>query len=208
MPVDATPETFKQLTSEGSVFVDFWGPRCQPCLAMMPTIKDLEEDAGGAVRVVKVDSTQNRDVCRELRVFGLPTYILMRDGEELERLSGEVSKQQVEEAFVAKLASIHPQTASIGESLSEKTGISEIDKRVLPFPEPRRIRDREHVRHVIKQPCLVCGRRPPDPHHLRFAQSRALGRKVSDEFTVPLCRAHHREVHRYGEKDRGGGRRE
>src|SRR5262249_53944800 len=108
--------------------------------------------------------------------------------------------QQVEEAFAAKLASIHPQTASIGESLSEKTGISEIDKRVLPFPEPRRIRDREHVRHVIKQPCLVCGRRPPDPHHLRFAQSRALGRKVSDEFTVPLCRAHHREVHRYGDE--------
>jgi hypothetical protein len=109
--------------------------------------------------------------------------------------------QQVEEAFAAKLASIHPQTASIGESLSEKkTGISEIDKSVLPFPEPRRIRDREHVRHVIKQPCLVCGRRPSDPHHLRFAQSRALGRKVSDEFTVPLCRAHHREVHRCGDE--------
>jgi thioredoxin 1 len=100
MPVEATPETYKDLTSEGNVFVDFWGPRCQPCIAMMPTIAKLEEDAGGAVRVVKVDSTQNREVCREVRVFGLPTYILMRDGEELERLSGEVSKQQVEEAFV------------------------------------------------------------------------------------------------------------
>jgi thioredoxin 1 len=66
---------------------------------MMPTIKELEDDADGAVRVVKVDSTQNRDVCRELRVFGLPTYILMRDGEELERLSGDVTKQQVQEAF-------------------------------------------------------------------------------------------------------------
>jgi thioredoxin 1 len=100
MPVEATPETYKELTSEGSVFIDFWGPRCQPCIAMMPTIAKLEEEAGGAVRVVKVDSTQNREVCREVRVFGLPTYILMRDGEELERLSGEVSKQQVEEAFV------------------------------------------------------------------------------------------------------------
>jgi thioredoxin 1 len=99
MPVDATPDTYKELTSEGSVFVDFWGPRCQPCIAMMPTIAALEEAAGGAVRVVKVDSTQNREVCRELRVFGLPTYILMRDGEEFERLSGEVTKQQVEEAF-------------------------------------------------------------------------------------------------------------
>ena len=99
MPVDATPETYKDLTSEGSVFVDFWGPRCQPCIAMMPTIAKLEEETGGAVRVVKVDSTQNRDVCRELRVFGLPTYILMRDGQELERLSGEVTKKQVEDAF-------------------------------------------------------------------------------------------------------------
>ena len=99
MPVDATPDTYKDLTSEGSVFVDFWGPRCQPCLAMMPTIAELEEQSGGAVRVVKVDSTQNREVCRELRVFGLPTYILMRDGAELERLSGDVTKEQVEEAF-------------------------------------------------------------------------------------------------------------
>jgi hypothetical protein len=52
----------------------------------------------------------------------------------------------------------------------------------------------------MKQPCLVCGRRPSDPHHLRFAQSRALGRKASDEFTVPLCRTHHREVHRRGDE--------
>ena len=99
MPVDAKPDTYKELTSEGSVFVDFWGPRCQPCIAMMPTIAALEDEAGGAVRVVKVNSPENRQVCRDLRVIGLPTYILMRDGEELERLSGEVTKQQVEEAF-------------------------------------------------------------------------------------------------------------
>jgi len=99
MPVDATAETFESLTSEGSVLVDFWGPRCQPCLAMMPTIAKLEEDAGGAVRVVKVNSTENRQICRDLRVFGLPTYVLMRDGVELERLAGQVSKEDVERAF-------------------------------------------------------------------------------------------------------------
>ncbi|MGB6285690.1 MAG: ERF family protein, partial [Xanthobacteraceae bacterium] len=109
--------------------------------------------------------------------------------------------QQVEEAFAAKLESIHPQNASVGDhGITEKTGISEIDKSILAFPEPRRIRDRDHIRHVIKQACLICGRRPSDPHHLRFVQSRALGRKVSDEFTVPLCRAHHREVHRCGDE--------
>ncbi|MGC1233585.1 MAG: ERF family protein, partial [Xanthobacteraceae bacterium] len=102
--------------------------------------------------------------------------------------------QQVEEAFAAKLAAIPAQGAKADDAttefrdqiLAEKT--SSIDKGVLVFPEPRRIRDRDHIRHVIKQPCLICGRRPSDPHHLRFAQSRALSRKVSDEFTVPLCR--------------------
>jgi hypothetical protein len=71
---------------------------------------------------------------------------------------------------------------------------------VLALPEPRRVRDRDHVRSVARHPCVVCGRLPCDAHHLRFAQSRALGRKVSDEFTVPLCRGHHREVHRYGDE--------
>ncbi len=75
-----------------------------------------------------------------------------------------------------------------------------IDKTVLAVPAPRRSRDRDHVKSVAKQPCLVCGRHPADPHHLRFAQAPALGRKVSDEFTVPLCRGHHREVHRCGDE--------
>ena len=74
------------------------------------------------------------------------------------------------------------------------------DKSALALPEPRRIRDRDHVQLVAKQPCLICGRQPSDAHHVRFAQRQALGRKVSDEFTVPLCRGHHREVHRCGDE--------
>ena len=61
-----------------------------------------------------------------------------------------------------------------------------------------RLRDKDHRKFVSTQPCLVCGRSPADAHHLRFAQPRALGRKVSDEFTVPVCRVHHRELHRHG----------
>jgi hypothetical protein len=75
-----------------------------------------------------------------------------------------------------------------------------VDKSVLTLSAPRRIRDRDHVKFVAKQVCLICGRRPADAHHLRFVQSLALGRKVSDEFTVPLCRGHHREVHRCGDE--------
>lgn len=59
-----------------------------------------------------------------------------------------------------------------------------------------RHRNKEHLRFLRTQPCLICARQPSDPHHLRFAQPQALGRKVSDEFVVPLCRTHHREAHR------------
>lgn len=73
-----------------------------------------------------------------------------------------------------------------------------IDKSVLTIGEPKRRRDKAHLRYVATQPCLICGRQPSDPHHLKFAQPRALGLKVSDEFTVPLCRGHHRQLHQAG----------
>src|SRR5262245_7773751 len=73
-----------------------------------------------------------------------------------------------------------------------------IDKSQLIIAEPKRLRDKAHLKFVASQPCLVCGRQPADPHHLRFAQPRALGMKVSDEFTVPLCRGHHRQLHQAG----------
>jgi hypothetical protein len=63
-----------------------------------------------------------------------------------------------------------------------------------------RLRDKDHQRFVVRQACLVCGRVPSDPHHLTFTQPRALGRRVSDEFIVPVCRVHHRELHRSGDE--------
>jgi ERF superfamily len=114
--------------------------------------------------------------------------------------------QHVEEAFAAKLGVVSAQSAEADDAIAALTDQSfaekptQIDKSVLGFPEPRRIRDRDHIRHIMKQACLICDRRPSDPHHLRFAQSQALGRKVSDEFTVPLCRVHHREIHRCGDE--------
>src|SRR5262245_45207528 len=63
-----------------------------------------------------------------------------------------------------------------------------------------RLRDKDHRRFVLRQACLVCGRVPSDPHHLTFTQPRALGRRVSDEFIVPVCRVHHRELHRSGDE--------
>ena len=124
----------------------------------------------------------------------------------------EVDARQVEDVFRAKLAAVEdingqssPPTPSppqkspsgLAQRAADANGI---DKSRLTHPEPRRFRDKEHVKFVAKQACLICGRRPADAHHLRFAQHRALGRKVSDEFTVPLCRGHHREAHRSGDE--------
>jgi hypothetical protein len=127
----------------------------------------------------------------------------------------ETGAKHIEEAFRVKLLSfaIHqsergpvpksdaqtPGDAD-GPGRKRKAPSPSVEKSVLSHPEPRRIRDREHVRFVTQQTCLVCGRQPCDAHHLRFAQNRALGRKVSDEFTIPLCRGHHRELHRYGDE--------
>jgi hypothetical protein len=77
-----------------------------------------------------------------------------------------------------------------------------IDKSVLTISEPKRIRSRHHLRFVAQQPCLICGRSPSHAHHIRYAQSRGLGLKVSDEFTVPLCAIHHSENHATGDERR------
>ena len=115
--------------------------------------------------------------------------------------------EQVELAFQLKLSVLLPDQPGVAgkakalrRSRRRRDRATGVNKTVLALPVPRRVRDREHVKSVAQQPCLVCGRRPADAHHLRFAQSSALGRKVSDEFTVPLCRGHHREIHRCGDE--------
>lgn len=73
-------------------------------------------------------------------------------------------------------------------------------KSALLLPKETRIRDRDHLAFVARQPCLVCGRRPAQAHHLKFAQPRAMSMKVSDEYTVPLCNGHHDALHRTGDE--------
>ena len=102
-----------------------------------------------------------------------------------------------DEASVPQIAG--PQESGASES-TDQGQAKRIDKSILAVAAPRRYRSREHLRYVMQQPCLVCGRKPSDPHHLRHMQPRALGRKASDEFVVPLCRVHHRAAHRAGDE--------
>jgi hypothetical protein len=119
--------------------------------------------------------------------------------------------REVEGALEAKLGQMgngfdepqQPLAASTEVGPQRQNGITTlatVDRSVLTIGHSPRRRNKAHLKFVAAQPCLLCGRRPSDPHHLRFAQVQALGRKVSDEFTVPLCRTHHRELHRTGDE--------
>ena len=102
--IDATVDTFADLSSVGDVLVDIWGPQCQPCLALMPAVEALEATYGDRVRFLKVNAPDNRKVCRDLRVAGLPAYLTMRDGIEVERLtSNGTTPEQIEQAIIRLL---------------------------------------------------------------------------------------------------------
>jgi hypothetical protein len=107
----------------------------------------------------------------------------------------------IEEAFAVRLgelsASEAEQEPEVGAYVAASADMGANDEgadlsQELAIPKTRRRRSKTHLEFVATQPCLVCGRAPSDAHHLGFTQPRALGRKVSDEFTVPLCRSHHR----------------
>jgi thioredoxin-like negative regulator of GroEL len=95
--VEATRESFHDLVADGLVMVDVWGPECKPCLALMPHVARIADERP-ELRVVKLEAPKARRVCIELKVHGLPTFLLMRDGEEISRLSAsQLSPTQLRE---------------------------------------------------------------------------------------------------------------
>ena len=116
----------------------------------------------------------------------------------------EADARMVELAYRERLEKLTERTDSSGEQTADKpvpvnneNAMSGAPALAIP-KEPARKRSKAHLSFVQGQPCLICKRTPCDAHHLKFAQPKALGRKVSDEFTVPLCRPHHHELHRHG----------
>jgi hypothetical protein len=106
----------------------------------------------------------------------------------------------IESSPIPSASAIAENLAAPSTHLQADAAPAKIPKSELAISEPRRHRDKGHLKFVASQPCLVCGRSPADAHHLRFTQLRAMGRKVSDEFTVPLCRTHHRDNHTFGDE--------
>jgi len=83
---EATRENFDDLVASGTTLVDVWGPDCRPCLALKPHVEKLAEGRDD-INVVLLEAPKARRVCIRLKVHGLPTFLLMHDGEEISRLS-------------------------------------------------------------------------------------------------------------------------
>ena len=138
------------------------------------------------------------------RRLGAKNSLLPPDATAVESAFAERlrSLDQVQPALNAAKDDRHQPVADESAAMGRSelaSPLLEAERRPI-VPKVIRLRDKEHRKFVASQPCLVCGRAPSDPHHLRFAQPRAFGRRVSDEFTVPLCRTHHRELHRRGDE--------
>ena len=124
-----------------------------------------------------------------------PCVVLTKDQPD-EPVAGIVFALKTKARALGQVSEIRPGEKS-GTGVATRTPTPALR---LAFPKERRLRDKAHLEFVASQPCLVCGRRPSHAHHLRFAQPRAMGLKVSDEFTVPLCNAHHDSVHKTGDE--------
>ena len=169
-----------------------------------PLTPKLDSEASAALREQLTSELKDLNSAEEAanwahRVMRAKNSLTAADAERVERSFQDRLMSFTTDATTDSIQKVEQPSHRSGQG-KKRSRSATIGKTVLPLPAPRRIRDREHVKSVAKQPCLVCGRRPADAHHLRFAQSPALGRKVSDEFTVPLCRGHHREVHRCGDE--------
>ena len=88
--MEVNSQSFAQevVASDRPVVVDFWGPRCAPCLALLPQVEALEASCADKVKFVKVDASKNRRLCLDLRVMSLPTFLFYKNGENVARLAG------------------------------------------------------------------------------------------------------------------------
>lgn len=148
---------------------------------------EAQTDAGNAISVKTIPSSKAK-----LAKAAIGTKRHIRSAGKMRgKINGHVATPP--KAKVKKIV-------AASESEKALAGSAKIEKSELTIGEPRRHRDKAHLRFVASQPCLICGRSPSDAHHLRYVQPRAMGRKTSDEFTVPLCRTHHRDNHRVGDE--------
>ncbi|OCK57498.1 hypothetical protein LMTR3_07925 [Bradyrhizobium sp. LMTR 3] len=167
------------------------GKRNKPILHRSPT---LGQDQSAQLRDQMLGEIGSLTTENELLAWA-------KDGLPRKNALLEADARLIEVAYQQKLGEAAYPSENVVTSPAEPSipGVPQSAAATLALPkEPMRKRSKAHLSFVRGKPCLVCRQTPSDPHHLKFAQQRALGRKVSDEFTVPLCRTHHQDLHRHG----------
>ena len=173
--------TWVLLSSDGKPSGSFQDP-IRFCAALRTNLEEISD-----VEKLRTSWTRNAASIEMLRQ-NLP---------DLKSEGGQHYSDILASLYQRRLREIEGTTQRDEKSTERKARLA-IDKAALTIPEPKRIRDKDHLRHVASLSCLICGRSPVQAHHLRFAQPGALGRKVSDEWVVPLCASHHRALHDAG----------
>jgi DNA recombination protein Rad52 len=180
----------------------FWQRNSVIIAMFRRNVPDLKTDKGEHYADILTGfyKKQMRLICEEAKAYQQRTA-------ELEAQESPAAKDGAVEAPASgskdgKQIPNRPESGTQRPETSANAGNGHVDKTNLPISTPRRIRDKEHLRYVAAQPCIICGRSPAQAHHLRFAQPSALGRKVSDKWTVPLCATHHRSLHSVGDEER------
>jgi len=159
-----------------------------------PKLANLSAEASASVR---------DELISELEQVGEPEAVAVwaQRALPLKNQLSPADAQAVEAAFETRLTQLDEAAPKVHETNGHTLGEKRpqlASQEVTVIRKPVRERDRDHLRFVAAQGCLVCGRTPSDAHHIKFAEQRAMGRKASDKFTVPICRLHHRELHRRG----------
>ncbi len=102
MDIEVNKENYEEkvIKSDAPIVVDFWGPQCGPCFALMPIIEQLAEEHKNYFRLIKIDASRNRRLCMDLRLLSLPGFIFYRGGREVGRLTGnKVSTEALRDAI-------------------------------------------------------------------------------------------------------------
>jgi thioredoxin 1 len=93
----ATDQTFQNEVSSGLVLADFWAPWCGPCKMIAPVLEELDTDMGDKVKIVKVDVDENQETAGNFGVMSIPTLVVLKDGEVVEKVIGFQPKEALAE---------------------------------------------------------------------------------------------------------------
>jgi thioredoxin 1 len=93
---NVTDQNFSAETSSGVVLADFWAPWCGPCKMIAPVLEELDSELGDKVKIVKLDVDDNQETAGQFGVMSIPTLIVFKDGQQVEKVLGFQPKEALE----------------------------------------------------------------------------------------------------------------